>query len=1018
MRVTSALLAASLLVVMLLATPATALDPQRGLGGYKHSRWTAIEGAPPIIYALEQDRNGYLLIGSAAGLYRFDGLTFEHIKARDPEIDQGRLLFMVKARDGVIWLAYDTGHIATYRDGVLQRDRSAPLIPLEPSGILQARDGAIWVSLDKEPTLLRHQNGNWERVTPDLAPADLSGTVSLFASRDGTLWLQTYHSLYVLKEAEKHFERFAAISGRTVLSEDKTGRIWASDDRGTRPLLLAPSRGGNFPTPPFNRWTAVTRFDRDGNLWITNGQGLFRLQTPDVRGLGASESGESRVEGLTSKDGLTADTTTPLFEDREGNIWIGTTRGLDQFRDASIVNEPALIGGTGRSLGLLAGSDGTVYVGTADALYRIPPGGRPALLARPLKEPRLICEAADGDIWAMGADAFVRVRGSVVQRTPVPGPFRKLGPYELGGCVTDDHGVLWVSRYQVGNPDSGLFTLSGGEWSHAQRPPRAWPKGLDRTSTGQLAAWLRSGDVGLMDVRGNVTSPLVRMPLSTNHMIQATSEGIVLGGDFGLARIKNGKLQTVERHRFPWLADITGLAETPEGQTWIMGRSGIVGLSTGALDRAFGDPRAPLNATILDFQDGLPEVRSLVNQHGAVRGGDGRIWFATVNSVVWVDPARLVHNSLPPLVHIRGVTAGSTPYSDPSKALELARGTTSVAIRYAGLSLTVPQRVRFRYQLEGVDDKWVDPGARREAFYTNLGAGTYRFRVIAANDDGVWNREGATLQFTIPPTFLQSIWFKLLCAVALGLFVWGVVRVRTKAVRASLQARFDGRMAERERIARELHDTLLQSVQGLILVVQSTVEGLPSDNTLRKSVEEALDRADTVLGEGRDQVQALRSDAPPQDMSEALEKAAATIIPGAVPQFRLLVDGAPRVLRPAVSREVVRIAEEALRNAARHALATTITLTLNYRPQGLQVSVRDNGSGMAKEIVNTGRRQGHYGLVGMRERAEQIAGRLEIISGPGAGTEVRLTIPASVGYRDDKARLRNRIRSLWRGEKF
>ncbi len=375
-----------------------------------------------------------------------------------------------------------------------------------------------------------------------------------------------------------------------------------------------------------------------------------------------------------------------------------------------------------------------------------------------------------------------------------------------------------------------------------------------------------------------------------------------------------------------------------------------------------------------------------------VRGGDGRLWFSTLGGVVWIDPARLHRNRVPPPVAIRALVAGGLRHRDPAQ-VTLPKGTSRIAIQYTGLSLTLPQRMRFRYRLEGVDDGWVDAGAQREAAYTSLGPGTYRFRVIAANNDGVWNRDGAPLEFTIPPTFLQSSGFKLLCVLAAGLLLWLLHLLRVRQLKARLQGRFEIRIAERERIARELHDTLLQGFQGLMLFFQSVATRIPADSDLREPIEKALDRADKVLVEGRDRVHELRSDAASHDLAQALRDAVAEIIPGDAPRFQLVVEGPQRPLHGLVGEEMLRIAQEAVRNAVQHAQATSIEAILIYGRRDLRLVIRDDGVGIADETLRKGWRDGHYGLVGMRERADQIGGRLVMARRAGGGTEVILSVP-------------------------
>jgi signal transduction histidine kinase len=295
-------------------------------------------------------------------------------------------------------------------------------------------------------------------------------------------------------------------------------------------------------------------------------------------------------------------------------------------------------------------------------------------------------------------------------------------------------------------------------------------------------------------------------------------------------------------------------------------------------------------------------------------------------------------------------------------------------------------------------------GTRRQAFYTELGPGEYRFRVIAANNDGVWNEEGATLTFTIRPTFIQSIWFKFLVGLAsLGLAVV-VYAFRVQQVTAQLQSRFNARIAERERIARELHDTLLQGFQGLLLRFQSIANRLPAEHQLRASLDEALDRADAVLVEGRARVRDLRATGAQSDLAKAIIEIAHKTIENDTPRFQLTVEGAPRLLHVLVHEEVTRIAEEAIRNAVHHAGARAIEVIVSYGAE-LRLAVRDDGAGMPASVLTSGERADHYGLVGMRERARRIGARLNVTSREGAGTEIALSIPARAAYKERRGRL-------------
>jgi signal transduction histidine kinase len=385
----------------------------------------------------------------------------------------------------------------------------------------------------------------------------------------------------------------------------------------------------------------------------------------------------------------------------------------------------------------------------------------------------------------------------------------------------------------------------------------------------------------------------------------------------------------------------------------------------------------------------------------AALGGDGRIWFVTVAGMVWIDPAHLTRNRLPPPVAINRLSTPDVAYRDPTE-VALPEGTSRVEIGYTALSLSVPERVRFRYRLEGVDENWVDPGTHREASYANLGPGHYRFQVIASNNDGVWNREGAAIEFHIPPTFLQSTWFSLLCGVAALLLLWAVYSFRTRQLTARVRDRLGAQMAERERIARELHDTLLQGFQGLVLRFQAVANRMSPDGPLRTSLDQSLEQAEAVLTEGRRRVSDLRFADEDEDLAEAIIRVAAK--PGAGPVMPVTVEGKVRALRPIVREELLRIAEEAIRNARQHSGATRIEVALVYGRQ-LQLGVRDDGSGIPAHVIEMQHRPGHFGLAGMRERAERAGGKLTLASRPREGTEVTVVVPGRLAYLTSRRRL-------------
>jgi signal transduction histidine kinase len=411
--------------------------------------------------------------------------------------------------------------------------------------------------------------------------------------------------------------------------------------------------------------------------------------------------------------------------------------------------------------------------------------------------------------------------------------------------------------------------------------------------------------------------------------------------------------------------------------------------------------------------DGLPSLTfgSEVGWPRLVTGGDGRVWLSTAKGVAWIDPARLRRNLVAPAVYFHSLAEDGVTLAGVDD-VQLMAGVSRVEIRYGAASFTMRERVRYRYRLDGLDTGWVEAGTHEEAFYTNLAPGRYTFRVMAANEDGLWS-EARALSFTIPPTFLQSRAFIVLCLIATGLAIWGLFTLRVRQISSRLNARLAERLAERERIARELHDTLLQGFHGLMLHFQAVLESIPKRSPARAGLEEALDRADAVLIEGRDRVAELRRQTA-GSLANMIE-AAAGRTRAQTATITISEEGEPRELTPIVLDEAGRIGEEALTNALRHAQASAIDVAIAYARRHLRLTVSDNGVGLDETVAKAGHRPGHFGLIGMRERAASIQASLSVRSRPGGGVEVVLIVPASVAYADARPWARRlRIDALFR----
>jgi len=429
---------------------------------------------------------------------------------------------------------------------------------------------------------------------------------------------------------------------------------------------------------------------------------------------------------------------------------------------------------------------------------------------------------------------------------------------------------------------------------------------------------------------------------------------------------------------------------------WLDAQCGFMVIPIAELERWWERPDARVSVRAFDVFDGAQP--GLTNFRPEVsKSPDGKLWFANDSILQMIDPAHLDGNEIPPPVRVEQIIADRKNYS-PRKNPPLPALTRDIEIDYRALSFVVPEKVRFRYKLEGHDADWQDPQTRRQAFYSDLPPGNYRFRVIASNNDGVWNETGVTQDFTVLPAFYQTIWFRFLCFVALASILWLLYRLRLRQVAARMQARLEERLEERERIARDLHDTLLQGFLSAYMQLDVANDRLPADSPAKPLVQHVLDLMKQVSEEGRNAIRRLRSPRPASDdLEEKLSE-----IRGEFPlqeqlDFRVIVEGKPIGLHPFIREEVYRIAREAVINAFRHSEAARIEVEIKYAARSLRIMVRDNGCGVDPEVLRTGR-EGHWGLSNMRERAEKIGAKFSVLSRAGAGTEVELSVPGKVAF--------------------
>lgn len=969
---------------------ATAEAPGQGISRFLHATWTSKDGVPAMVQALAQGPDGYIWVGTGNGLYRFDGVTFEYVPpAPDHPAGAIPVSALLVTRTGELWAAYaGSGGVEVYRGGRMVRtgmnDSAGEITELR-----QDPSGAIWaVGGRTHKALKRYRDGRWETIDQRYGLPDRDYVSSLAASRDGSIWIATDKQLLLMRAGTSRFAPVGLKLGFGAnLALDPEGNMWLSDSNGTRMLPDYPAGARQaksdvlFPFSGSVRRTAIL-FDRDGNLWgsgFTNG--IFQIDH-------AGEQGSAdNVSTYRTENGLTSNQAVSLLEDREGNVWVGTELGLDQFRPANLFRIEPPESGAAEGYFVAADDAGTVWLASGPSLYRALPGQEPRLFATYDHEIQALCKGGNGSMWLSTAERMIRLRGDRIAETlDLP------GTGETYGCAEDRQGRLWVARFQ-----HGVLVRRGNGWHEAKLPLPGRPQDIVIDRDGNPVIILDRK--ALVRVVGSMARGWTNEQIGVSGLtgVFGGRSGLLVAGGGGLARWKDGRFERLAIADHPWLRGVRGVVQTASGETWMVNNTGLLKMRTVDLDHAFARPHDPIPHDLFDEQDGLSSRTQRADGLQIDAGGDGRLWFLTRQSVMRINPARLARNTVVPPVAIRSLTLDGQRHVDPSR-ITLPAGKTNLSIEYTGLSFSVPSRVRFRYMLEGVDRDWVDPGTRRQAFYTNLDPGTYRFRVMASNNDGVWNPNPATLEFTIPPTFLQSPWFALLVAVALAALFLLLYQVKVRAIAGQMRVRMRERLSERERIARELHDTLLQGVQALILRFQLVADDIAPEDPSRRALEEALDRADTVLAEGRDRVRDLRMIGGSDDIEHMILEIARKQVFSPSTQIAVVTEGEPRPLDPLVWDEVARIANEALFNIWRHAQAKQIGIRIAFQPDCFSVRFRDDGVGIPEQVLREGRREGHFGLPGMQERARKIQSRLVVQRAPGGGSEVNLIVPATIAY--------------------
>jgi ligand-binding sensor domain-containing protein len=985
------LLLAGLAMLLALARPAAALNPATRLQDFNHTIWSTRDGAPPSITSMAQTPDGWLWLGTPVGLYRFDGVRFERYVTRDgAELPRPRIYTLLAQPNGDLLICYIGGGVSVlHANGELEQ-----LAPLDSAigpveSLAVDGDGSLWAA---GPYGLHHYvNGAWSKIAEGRGlPSGATTTVLVDQYRQ--LWVSGSDSLYRLDRASGRFVDTGMRHSRATLLSSPDGRLWLAEPDRLRLVPQPPAPPTPQPRAERNnqqesRWAG--QFDRDGNLWALQcPRGLCLMANAgrrQERELRPSLMASDKFDQPLQMGSLLA---TAMLEDREGNLWIATQTGLERLRENALL--PVRLPNPSNMLSMALDGDGRLWAADlqSEQAWQLRPGAAPL----PDRHGRyqLVQPGLDGELLLATRRSIERRKdGKSTTIALPPGPDGKPMDLQVYRLV-DDGRRLWMVSGEL-----GLQAWEDGRWKSRKDynlPPRIFL--LAAAGPGQL--WLGSGD-GSVNFYDN--DKLTRYDVSeAGYVTGIFSHGgeVVVGGVKGLAVLRQDRFQLLAAGQPEVLRNVSGLAVTADGDRWLNGGKGLVHIRSDDWRAAVDHPGTPLHYRLYDVVEGYPGQAALdLRLPSLAAQQDGRLWAATTEGIVTLDSAALRHNPVPPLAQVKRLASGALAFG-ARPGLELPPLARNIEIDFAAPGLGRPERMRVQYQLEGVDEGWQEAGARRTAYYTGLAPGPHRFRVRAANEDGLTGPE-ALLEFGIAPAWHQAWWFRIPCAAAVALLLAALYRARLRAATRRVNERLLARMSERDRSASTVHDSLLQAVQGLVLRLQAYGNGLPADGEARAGLEPLLDQAGQLLAEGSAQARGLR-EGRGVDLVQALGMESQLLReqhPDTV--FLLRVEGAHTGLQPQVAEEVCAIAREALRAAFSNAGAGRVELSLDYGVECFSVTVAGDGRAVPG---NAGGADGvrQWGLQGVRERARRLGAQLELGAAADGGTAVTLRVPAATAY--------------------
>lgn len=976
----------ALVLAAALSPSARALNPRRELTQYTRTVWTQEHGLPQdTVRAIAQTKDGYLWLGTDEGLAQFDGYDFVVFNKENGALPSNSVAALWAAQDGSLWIG-TLGGLTRYRDGKFTTfTKKDGLGDNSVNSITEDKAGAIWVAAGVYVN--RFQNGKFGNIGPRQG-LPIQALRTVYCGPDGNIYVAGFGG--VLRHEGNRFVPVLGPVGDIAnsLLQDRHGNLWVGGSFG----LLTRKPDGTLRHYTMQDGLPATFVrcmweDRDGNLWAGTDGGLARLEN--------GRFASNPLESSHDRDWVRS-----IYEDNEGNLWVGMNSGLVRLRND-------LFSVYGESEGLPSDEPnavfqdhlGRIWVGFHDGGLVQLVDGKPARIytekdGLPSNEIFSIREDQQGDLLIAARGGPSRMHDGHFINPVWNDPLNRRVAFDF---LQDRNGKLWVAT------PAGVIQLEGAR-SRVAIPGGSQlsddPIVLSQTSDGSL--WAGTYGEGLWRLKtsgpnaGQLRRYTVADGLSSNQirsLVEGTDGTLWIGTfDGGLDALRNGRFYHISAREGLLSDNVSHIEDDTEGSLWLSTTRGICRVRKQDIWDLFAGKIAKVPAVNYGVDDGLRSAQcapGYPTSGGGTRSGDGRLWFPTSSGLAVLDPRDRTAPASAPVVHLLEVAVDGNPIAAVD-GKKLAPGKDRVQFRYTGIYLSAPERVRYSYRLEGLDGEWVSSVVRRVTNYNSLPHGKYRFTVRAAVGDGPAGE--ASFSFELLPHFYETDWFRYFCALLAAAAIWGIYNLRLRQIRQ----RFALVLEERGRLAREIHDTLAQGFVGISSQLDAVALTLNGQvDVARKHLELARKMVRHSLTEARRSVMDLRASAlEGHDLPAALSEAAHQWTAGSPVQVRVDVEGESTQLPEETEQHLLRIAQEAVTNAVKHARASEVSIHLEMANRQLSLRVADNGRGFEQDeaFSEVG---GHFGLLGMRERAERMGGKLRLHSEPGQGTEVAVTVPLS-----------------------